>query len=148
MDIRYPEKKVDEAWKQSVDEERRKLEAVAAARETKSSAKKSDAVEAHPPSSPENSAAPAGAAAAVTNKSFMGLLQMLAMQAYLGLGEMENPVSGGVEINLPQAKAFIDLLIALQEKTASNLSKEEADSLNTLVYELQMKYNERKAGLH
>lgn len=129
-DIRFPEKKVDEAWKQAIEEERQRLETAALARETK-----------------PGKAAPAGAPAPATSKQFLGLLQMLAMQAYLALGEMESPATGAVEVNLPQAKAFIDLLAALQEKTKGNLSKEEEDSLNTLVYELQMKYTEAKAGL-
>lgn len=134
-DIRFPEKKVDEAWKQAIEEERQRLESAALAREPRESkgAKSSDAA--------------GGGAVPATSKQFLSLLQMLAMQAYLALGEMENPVTGGVDVNLPQAKAFIDLLAALQEKTKSNLSKEEEDSLNTLVYELQMKFTERKAGL-
>lgn len=130
-DVRFPEKKVDEAWKQAVEEERQRLEAATLARESKD---------------PKSGKA-AGAPAPATSKQFLGLLQMLAMQAYLALGEMENPVTGAVEVNLQQAKAFIDLLAALQEKTKGNLSKEEEDSLNTLVYELQMKYTEQKAGL-
>lgn len=129
-DLRFPEKKVDEAWKQAVEEERQRLEAATLARESKD-----------PKSGKSAAAAPA------TSKQFMGLLQMLAMQAYLSLGEMENPGTGTVEVNLQQAKAFIDLLAALQEKTKGNLSKEEEDSLNALVYELQMKYTEHKAGL-
>lgn len=132
-DLRFPEKKVDEAWKQQIEEERQRLETAALAREPKN------------PAAGGKSAA--DAPAPVTNKQFMGLLQMLAMQAYLALGEMESPATGAVEVNLPQAKAFIDLLTSLQEKTKGNLSKDEEDSLNTLVYELQMKFTERKAGL-
>jgi len=139
-DIRFPEKKVDEAWKQQIEEERQRLETAALAREPK--AAKGDAAAAA-------SAARGGepAAGPATSKQFVGLLQMLAMQAYMALGEMESPVTGGVEVNLPQAKAFIELLTSLQEKTKGNLSKEEEDSLNSLVYELQLKFTERKAGL-
>lgn len=137
-DIRFPEKKVDEAWKQAVEEERNRLESAALARESRSAGK---------PAAPGAPAASAQATAPATSKAFLSLLQMLAMQAYLALGEMENPMTGGVEVNLQQAKAFIDLLTALQEKTKGNLSKEEEDSLNALVYELQLKFSERKAGL-
>lgn len=133
-DIRFPEKKVDEAWKQQIEEERTRLETAALARDAKSPKAAGDAKN-------------ADAAGPVTNKHFAGLLQMLAMQAYMSLGEMENPGTGGFEINLPQAKAYIDLLTALQEKTKGNLSKEEDDSLNSLVYELQLKFTERKAGV-
>ncbi|MBP9732969.1 MAG: DUF1844 domain-containing protein [Candidatus Omnitrophica bacterium] len=133
-DIRFPEKKVDEAWKQQIEEERARLEAATLARDTKSSKAPGDAKDAE-------------AAGPATNKHFAGLLQMLAMQAYMALGEMESPATGALEINLPQAKAFIDLLTALQEKTKGNLSKEEEDSLNSLVYELQLKFTERKAGV-
>ena len=141
-DIRFPEKKVDEAWKQAIEEERRRLETASLAREPRDAkGGKADA------SGGAGSGTAPGAPAPATSKQFLGLLQMLAMQAYLALGEMESPATGTVEINLPQAKAFIDLLTALQEKTKANLSKEEEDSLNTLVYELQMKFTERKAEL-
>ncbi len=137
-DIRFPEKKVDEAWKQQIEEERQRLESAALAREPK--AVKGDAALAE-------KAAAEPAAGPATSKQFVGLLQMLAMQAYMALGEMESPVPGAGEVNLPQAKAFIDLLTSLQDKTKSNLSKEEEDSLNSLVYELQLKFTERKAGI-
>ncbi len=138
-DIRFPEKKVDEAWKQQIEEERQRLESAALAREPKTA--KGDA------SPAAKGAAEPAAAGPATSKQFVGLLQMLAMQAYMALGEMESPVTGAVEVNLPQAKAFIDLLTSLQEKTKDNLSKEEEDSLNSLVYELQLKFTERKAGI-
>lgn len=134
-DIRFPEKKVDEAWKQQIEEERARMEAAALARDPKSARRPGD------PAAGEPAAGPS------TNKHFAGLLQMLAMQAYMALGEMESPVTGALEVNLQQAKAFIDLLTALQEKTKGNLSKEEEDSLNSLVYELQLKFTERKAGI-
>lgn len=134
-DIRFPEKKVDEAWKQQIEEERARLEAAALAKESRP-AKGSPA--------PAKAGEPAGP---VTSKPFVGLLQMLAMQAYMALGEMENPATGTLDINLDQARAFIELLTALQEKTKGNLSKEEEDSLNALVYELQLKFTERKAGI-
>ena len=138
-DIRYPEKKVDEAWKQAIEEERRRLESAAPAKEPRPPREKG------PDGKSEKSGGPSAVHA--TSKQFLGLLQMLAMQAYLALGEMENPATGAVEVNLPQAKAFIDLLVSLQEKTKGNLSKEEEDSLNALVYELQVKFTEQKAGL-
>ncbi len=134
-DFRFPEKKVDEAWKQQIEEERQRLETAALAREPKT------------PAGGKSSGSGDAAPAPATSKQFMSLLQMLAMQAYLALGEMESPATGMAEVNLPQAKAFIDLLTSLQEKTKGNLSKDEEDSLNTLVYELQMKFTERKAGL-
>jgi hypothetical protein len=138
-DIRFPEKKVDEAWKQQIEEERQRLESAALAREPKAGGKGDASAGAK--SAAEPAAGPA------TSKQFVGLLQMLAMQAYMALGEMESPMTGAVEVNLPQAKAFIDLLTSLQEKTQGNLSKEEEDSLNSLVYELQLKFTERKAGV-
>lgn len=136
-DIRFPEKKVDEAWKQQIEEERARLEAVTLAKDKDPKSAKAAAGASRTP----------GAEGPATSKSFVGLLQMLAMQAYLGLGEMENPATGTVDINLDQARAFIDLLISLQDKTRGNLSKEEEDSLNGLVYELQLKLTERKAGI-
>ncbi len=46
------------------------------------------------------------------------------------------------EKNLSQAKQTIDLLDILKEKTKGNLTKEEEDLFEHLLYELRMKYVE------
>ena len=69
----------------------------------------------------------------------------LSMQALIFLGEMDNPITHKKEENLGQAKYIIDTLAMLKEKTRGNLSSNEANLLDNVLYELRMKYT-AKAG--
>lgn len=71
---------------------------------------------------------------------FSTLLLSLASSVVLHLGEMPRPDTGKVERNLELAKQTIDLLGMLQEKTRGNLTKDEADLFESLLYELRLKY--------
>lgn len=64
----------------------------------------------------------------------------LALQASIGLGEVANPVTDKKEQDLNQAKLLIDTLGMLKEKTKGNLTKEETDLLENVLYELRMQY--------
>jgi len=64
----------------------------------------------------------------------------LGLQVSIALGLMPNPATQKIEENLPQAKFIIDTLSMLKEKTAGNLSKEEAEHLENMLYELRMQY--------
>ena len=57
------------------------------------------------------------------------------------LGEASHPGTGKTEINLPLARNTIDLLSLLQDKTKGNLDEEENGLLNTLVVELNSKFD-------
>ena len=54
---------------------------------------------------------------------FKFFLSSLAMQAWIGLGAMPNPVTNKSESNLEQAKFIIDTLDILKEKTKGNLER-------------------------
>ena len=69
----------------------------------------------------------------------------LSMQALIFLGEIDNPITHKKEENLDQAKYMIDTLSMLKEKTKGNLSANEANLLDNVLYELRMKYT-AKAG--
>ncbi len=71
---------------------------------------------------------------------FKFFITTLSLQATISLGQMPNPVSNKNEENLPQAKFIIDTLGMLQEKTKGNLSSEEADFLENVLYELRSVY--------
>ncbi len=71
---------------------------------------------------------------------FLGYISSLAFQAMIFLGEMESPLTGKVEKNIPQAKLLIDTLILLRDKTKGNLNESENHFLESSIYELQMKY--------
>src|SRR3989338_3431280 len=64
----------------------------------------------------------------------------LSLQASIALGEMHNPSTNKKEEDLAQAKFLIDTLGMLKEKTKGNLSTEEANFLENILYELRMVY--------
>lgn len=80
------------------------------------------------------------------NADFVGLVQIIAMQALVGLGGMAGP--GGQEIppNLELAKHHIDMLDVLDKKTQGNLSPEEKRLLDTTLHQLRMAYVEQLRG--
>jgi hypothetical protein len=66
----------------------------------------------------------------------------LSTQALLHLGEIADPVSGAVERDLGAAKHVIDILAILGEKTRSNLEPDEQALLESMLYDLRMRYVE------
>ena len=79
--------------------------------------------------------------------NFTSFILSLSTSALLHFGEITDPISNKKERNLPLAKQTIDLLGMLREKTKGNLSKEEEDLLDNLLYNLRMKYvEEAKKG--
>jgi hypothetical protein len=71
---------------------------------------------------------------------FRGLVGMLASQAIMGLGAMQDPKTGRVVIDLEGARFSIDLLGMLDEKTKGNLTPEEAEELGQILGELRSRY--------
>jgi uncharacterized protein DUF1844 len=69
---------------------------------------------------------------------FVGLVRNLAATAAANLGEMPNPFSGQVEVDVEGARQVIDLLQALQIKTRGNLTADETRLLESLLYDLKM----------
>src|SRR5262249_8802373 len=61
---------------------------------------------------------------ALAEPSFVNLVNMLAMEAALHLGLIENPMGGGRSIDLESARHMIDMLGMLQRKTRGNLIPE------------------------
>lgn len=75
--------------------------------------------------------------------SFVHLVWSLAQSVAVHLGDVEDPVSGQPAApNLPAAQQMIDLLAVLEEKTRGNLTAEERQLLDQLLYELRMRYVE------
>ena len=60
----------------------------------------------------------------------------------LHLGEIPNPVTGTVEPDLDAAKQVIDILGMLREKTRNNLEPGEESLLDSVLYDLRMRYVE------
>jgi hypothetical protein len=64
----------------------------------------------------------------------------LSTQALLHLGEIPSPVTHQVERDLGAAKQVIDILGILREKTRSNLEPSEESLLDSILYDLRMRY--------
>jgi uncharacterized protein DUF1844 len=72
---------------------------------------------------------------------FNAFVLSLGSSALIHLGEAPDPVSGKTQDpDLPLAQQSIDLLALLQEKTRGNLTEEEARFLDTLLYDLRVRY--------
>ncbi len=91
------------------------------------------------------SAAP-GAAPADEPVTFSTFVLGLSTQALLHLGEIPNPMTHALERDLGAAKHVIDILGILQEKTRSNLEPGEASLLDSVLYDLRMRYVELVRG--
>ncbi|MFC1753476.1 DUF1844 domain-containing protein, partial [Thermoproteota archaeon] len=61
--------------------------------------------------------------------------------------ETPNPMTNKNEENLDQAKYLIDTLTMIQEKTKNNLTKEEGEMLEGMLYEFRMRFSAKKAGV-
>jgi hypothetical protein len=66
----------------------------------------------------------------------------LGSSALLHLGEIENPNDGASQKDLPLAKHTIDILVMLEEKTRGNLSTGEERLMESLLYDLRLRYVE------
>jgi hypothetical protein len=66
----------------------------------------------------------------------------LGSSALLHLGEIENPNDGVSQKDLPLAKHTIDILAMLEQKTKGNLSPAEEKLIESLLYDLRLRYVE------
>ena len=74
--------------------------------------------------------------------NFSAFVISLSTQALMHLGEIANPMSGKVEIDVPVAKQMIDILAMLKDKTRNNLNASEDRLMDDILYDLRMKYVE------
>jgi hypothetical protein len=61
-------------------------------------------------------------------------------QGLVLLGEVPNPYTHKTEADPEAARHTVDILTLLQEKTRGNLTKEEDQLLESVLYELRLKY--------
>ncbi|MGH9254817.1 MAG: DUF1844 domain-containing protein [Vicinamibacterales bacterium] len=75
--------------------------------------------------------------------SFVAFVLSLAHTAAVHFGDIPDPVSGDkVQANLPAAQQMIEILSLLDEKTRGNLTAEERQLLEQVLFELRMRYIE------
>ncbi len=75
--------------------------------------------------------------------SFTAFVISLASTAAIHLGDLADPATGQtLEPNLEGAAQMIEILMLLEEKTRGNLSAEERQVLEQILYELRMRFVE------
>lgn len=118
------QKKVDESWKEQIEQEKHG---------------------APPPSSPSSPSSPAAPTASkpadtIPEARFDLFLSGLAMDALIALGDMPHPTTRKQTVTLPHARYLIDVLGVLEEKTRGNLTADEERLLKDTLYQLRMRY--------
>ena len=72
--------------------------------------------------------------------NFTMFILSLSQSAFIHLGEIPDPISNEKRKDLPMAKQTIDILGMLKEKTKGNLTKDEDGFLESILYDLRMRY--------
>lgn len=132
--------------------DRRRFSETGEARDTSESAGESaaqeDAPRVPPAAAPEESAfasQPAGHEAH-GEIDFSTFVIGLSAQALAHLGEIPDPMHQTVRVDLEAARQVIDILGLLRDKTKGNLDNAEGPLLESVLYDLRMKYVERVRG--
>jgi len=72
--------------------------------------------------------------------NFSTFIFSLSSSAFLHFGEIPDPSSGNKKKNLPMAKHTIDILGMLEKKTRGNLTPDEEQLFENILYDLRMRY--------
>lgn len=72
--------------------------------------------------------------------TFSTFIISLASSALVQLGEVPNPETGATGTDPCMARHSIDILEMLRQKTLNNLDQQESRLLESILYELRMKY--------
>ncbi len=72
--------------------------------------------------------------------NFSTFIFSLSSSAFLHFGEIPDPSSGSKKKNLPMAKHTIDILGMLEKKTRGNLTPDEEQLFENILYDLRMRY--------
>ena len=72
--------------------------------------------------------------------NFRLMIQRMGYQGLLGLGVLENPVTGTKQVNRTTAKRVLEDLRMLSEKTSGNLDDEEKEHLEGIIKDLEGAY--------
>lgn len=80
--------------------------------------------------------------------NFSSFILSLATSALIHLGEEVNPSTGERSVELPSARQVIDLIALLEEKTKGNLTPEEENLLQQILFTLRLKFVEVEKKRH
>jgi hypothetical protein len=79
----------------------------------------------------------------VSALSFVGFVLSLASTAAIHFGDLPDPITGKPsEVNLDGAAQMIEILALLDQKTRGNLTAEERQILEQVLYELRLRFVE------
>lgn len=87
--------------------------------------------------------ASASQAQALPPIDFHTFILSLGSSALFHLGELDGPEGHSAEPDLPLAKHSIDVIAMIQAKTQGNLTPPEANLLESLLYDLRLRYVEK-----
>jgi len=79
---------------------------------------------------------------------FSYVVDTFGSSASISMGKIKHPVTKKVDINLDQAKYYLDILSMLQKKTKNNLTEYEEQMLINIVSELKMNFIELKQSIN
>jgi len=113
---------VDEDWKKSVADEKRKLKE----QDEQTHRQQQEAEFEEPTEFPE--------------PSIQIFLAGLYTQTLVALGTIQNPLTGKQKTNAAEAAYLIDTIDMLREKTQGNLTPEEDAYMDHILYDLRMRY--------
>ena len=82
----------------------------------------------------------------IPDPSFAELVNMIAVQAMVGFGGMAGPGGERIPPNLDIAKHYVDMLQVLEDKTKGNLTDDEKQLFDQVVYEIRMRYIQSASG--
>ena len=119
---------IDDDWKAQAEAEKKRI---------------SDEVEKSTPAAGAAApgvAAPGAGPRELPDASFQTLVGTLATQIMMALGGMQDRRTGQRVVDLDLAKFHIDTLRVLEDKTKGNLSEEEKQMLDQVLYETRMHY--------
>ncbi|HDR16939.1 MAG TPA: DUF1844 domain-containing protein [Desulfobacteraceae bacterium] len=88
----------------------------------------------------ESSKEAGGGSTPLPEVNFTSLIFSLSSSALLHLGEMADPQSGKIALDLPLAKHAIDTIAMLKDKTKGNLNEEERKFTETVLTDLRWRY--------
>jgi len=93
-------------------------------------------------SSPQAAPGPGTGTASRSEINFATFIVGLSTQALLHLGEIPDPATNNPVRDLAAAQQLIDILGLLRDKTRGNLDHDEAGLLDSILFDLRMKYVE------
>jgi len=92
---------------------------------------------------PKTESTPGEPAGAYPPIDFHTFILSLGSSALFHMGELDGPDGQPQQLDLPLAKHTIDVIAMLEEKTKGNLTPPEANLVESLLYDLRLRYVEK-----